>query len=217
VKIIATHAGLTNGPDGASHHSLEDIAALRTIPNLTVVVPADAEETKQAIRAAIECDGPFYIRLSRAESPVIFDSSYEFKLGKGTVLKDGKDATIIATGNMVAKALDAADVLAKEGIKVRVINISTVKPIDQGLILAAARETGAIVTAEEHNIYGGMGSTVAEVVGANEPVPIEFVGIMDRFGQSGETEELYEIYGLTSERIVEAVKKAVSRKMRRKP
>jgi transketolase len=217
VKIIATHAGLTNGPDGASHHSLEDIAALRTIPNLTVVVPADAEETKQAIRAAIECDGPFYIRLSRAESPVIFDSSYEFKLGKGTVLKDGKEATIIATGNMVAKALDAADVLAKEGIKVRVINISTVKPIDQGLILAAARETGAIVTAEEHNIYGGMGSTVAEVVGANEPVPIEFVGIMDRFGQSGETEELYEIYGLTSERIVEAVKKAVSRKMRRKP
>jgi transketolase len=217
VKIIATHAGLTNGPDGASHHSLEDIAALRTIPNLTVVVPADAEETKQAIRAAIECDGPFYIRLSRAESPVIFDSSYEFKLGKGTVLKDGKDATIIATGNMVAKALDAADVLAKEGIKVRVINISTVKPIDQGLILAAARETGAIVTAEEHNVYGGMGSTVAEVVGANEPVPIEFVGIMDRFGQSGETEELYEIYGLTSERIVEAVKKAVSRKMRRKP
>jgi transketolase len=213
VKIIATHAGLTDGPDGASHHSLEDIATLRTIPNLTVVVPADAEETKQAVRAAIECDGPFYIRLSRAESPVIFDSSYEFKLGKGTVLKDGDDAAIIAMGNMVAKALDAADVLAKEGIKIRVINISTVKPLDQELILAAARETGAIVTAEEHNVYGGIGSAVAEIIAANEPVPIEFVGTMDKFGQSGETEELYEIYGLTSEKIVEAAKKAISRKM----
>lgn len=216
VKIIVTHAGLTNGPDGASHHSLEDIAALRVIPNLTVIVPADAEETKQAIRAAIEHDGPFYIRLSRAESPVIFDSSYEFKLGKGTIVRNGTDVTIIAAGNMVAKALEAADALVKDGVKARVVNLSTIKPIDRELILAAARETRAIVTAEEHNAYGGLGSAVAEVVSANEPVPMEFVGVADSFGQTGETEELYEVYGLTSKNIVEAAKRALSRKTRRK-
>lgn len=214
VKIIVTHAGLTNGPDGASHHSLEDIAALRVIPNMVVVAPADAEETKQAIRAAIEYDGPCYIRLSRAESPVIFDSSYKFELGKGVIVKGGNDVTIIANGNMVAKALEAADALAKEGVGARVISLPTVKPIDKELIAAAAKETGAIVTAEEHNVYGGLGSAVAEVVSAIEPVPMEFVGVADRFGQTGETEELYEAYGLTSENIVAAVRRALSRKKR---
>jgi transketolase len=212
VKIIVTHAGLTNGPDGASHHSLEDIAALRVIPNMAVIVPADAEETKQAIRAAIEHDGPCYIRLSRAESPVIFDSSYKFEFGKGVVVRDGNDVTIIANGNMVAKALEAADALAREGAAARVINLSTIKPIDKELILAAARETGAIVTAEEHSVYGGLGSAVAEVVSAGEPVPMEFVGVPDRFGQTGETEELYETYGLTPKNIVAAAKRALSRK-----
>jgi len=212
VKIIVTHAGLTNGPDGASHQSLEDIAVLRVIPNITIIVPADAEETRQAIHTAVELDGPFYIRLSRAESPVIFDSSYKFKLGKGTIVKDGDDVTIIAAGNMVAKALEAANILAKDGEKARVVNLPTVKPIDRDLILAAAKETGAIVTAEEHNIYGGLGSAIAEVVSTREPVYMEFVGVLDRFGQTGETEDLYKTYGLTSENIAAAAKRVISRK-----
>ncbi len=212
VKIIVTHAGLTNGPDGASHHSLEDIAALRVIPNMTIIVPADAEEAKQAIRAAVEHPGPCYIRLSRAESPVIFGPSYKFELGKGVVLRDGRDLAIIATGNMVAKALEAAEILEKKGINARVINISTIKPIDREIVLNAARETGAVVTAEEHNAIGGFGGAVAEVLGAGQPVPVEFVGVRDRFGQTGETEELYETYGLTAEKIVEASKRVLSRK-----
>lgn len=215
VKIIATHAGLTNGPDGASHHSLEDIAALRVIPNMVVVVPADAEETKQAIRAAVAHDGPVYIRLSRAKSPVIFDSSYEFKLGKGVVLREGTDVTIVAAGNMVAKALEAAEELAKEGIEARIVNLPVIKPIDEELILQAATETGAIVTVEEHNVYGGLGSAVAEIVGGGKPVPIEFIGVRDKFGQTGETEELYKAYGLTVENIVEAAKKVLLRKIGR--
>ena len=215
VKIIVTHAGLTNAPDGASHHSLEDIALLRVIPNMTVIVPADAEETKQAIRAAIEHHGPCYIRLSRAESPVIFDSGYEFKLGKGAVIREGNDMAIIAAGNMVPKALEAAEVLAKERISARVINLSTIKPIDEEVVIKAARETGAIVTAEEHNVFGGLGSAVAEVVSTNEPVPMELIGVKDRFGQtSGKTEELYEIYGLTASAIVEAARRVLLRKKR---
>lgn len=212
VKIIVTHAGLTNGPDGASHHSLEDIALLRVIPNMRVILPTDAEEAKQAIRAAIEHPGPCYIRLSRAESPVIFDSSYKFMLGRGAVLKDGRDLAIIAAGNMVAKALEAAGILEKEGVSPRVINLSTIKPIDREIVLSAARETGAIVTVEEHNVIGGLGGAVAEVVSAEQPVPIDLVGVKDKFGQTGETEELYRVYGLTAEKIVEASKKVLSRK-----
>jgi len=214
VKIIVTHSALTNAPDGESHQSLEDIAMLRVIPNMTVIVPADAEETKQAIRAAIEHKGPCYVRLNRAESPVIFDSSYEFKLGKGTVIRDGDEVTIIATGNMVSKALEAAEILAKE-ISVRVINLSTIKPIDEEVVITAARETGAIVTAEEHSIIGGLGSAVAEITSTNMPTPIEFIGVKDKFGQTGvTTEELYEIYGLTTNDIVEAVRRVLSRKRR---
>jgi transketolase len=215
VKIIVTHAGLTNAPDGASHHSLEDIALLRVIPNMTVIVPADAEETKQAIRAAVEHQGPCYVRLSRAESPVIFDSSYEFKLGKGAIVRKGKDVAIIAAGNMVPKALEAAEVLAKERISARVINLSTIKPIDEEVVIKAARETGAMVTVEEHNVFGGLGSAAAEVVSTNEPVPMELMGVKDRFGQtSGKTEELYKIYGLTASAIVEAARRALLRKKR---
>jgi transketolase len=214
VKIIVTHSALTNAPDGESHQSLEDIAMLRVIPNMTVVVPADAEETKQAIRAVIEHKGPCYVRLNRAESPVIFDSSYKFKLGKGSVIKDGKDVTIIAVGNMVSKALEAAEILAKE-ISVRVINLSTIKPIDEEIVIKAAKETGALVTAEEHSIIGGLGSAVAEVTGTEIPTPIEFIGVKDKFGQTGvTTEELYEAYGLTTGDIVEAVRRALSRKRR---
>jgi transketolase len=214
VKIIVTHSALTNAPDGESHQSLEDIAMLRVIPNMTVIVPADAEETKQAIRAAIEQQGPCYVRLNRAESPVIFDSSYEFKLGKGAVIRDGSDVTIIAAGNMVSKALEAAEILAKE-ISVRVINLSTIKPIDEEIVIKAARETGAIVTAEEHSIIGGLGSAVAEITSTKIPTPIEFIGVKDKFGQTGvTTEELYEIYGLTTKDIVEAVQRVLLRKKR---
>jgi len=214
VKIIVTHSALTNAPDGESHQSLEDIAMLRVIPNMTVIVPADAEETKQAIRAAIEQQGPCYIRLNRAESPVIFDSSYEFKLGKGTIIRDGDEVTIIAAGNMVSKALEAAEILAKE-ISVRVINLSTIKPIDEEIVIKAARETRAIVTAEEHSIIGGLGSTVAEITSTNIPAPIEFIGVKDKFGQTGvTTEELYEVYGLTSSAIIKAARKALLRKKR---
>ena len=214
VKIIVTHSALTNAPDGESHQSLEDIAMLRVIPNMTVIVPADAEETKQAIRAAIEWYGPCYIRLNRAESPVIFDSSYEFKLGKGTVIRDGNDVAIIAAGNMVSKALEAAEILAKE-ISVRVINLSTIKPIDEEIVIKAARETGAIVTAEEHSILGGLGSAVAEITSTNIPTPIKFIGVKDKFGQTGvTTEELYELYDLTASAIVEATRKVLLRKKR---
>ena len=214
VKIIVTHSALTNAPDGESHQSLEDIAMLRVIPNMTVIVPADAEETKQAIRAAIEQQGPCYIRLNRAESPVIFDSSYEFKLGKGTIIRDGDEVTIIAAGNMVSKALEAAEILAKE-ISVRVINLSTIKPIDEEIVVKAARETRAIVTAEEHSIIGGLGSVVAEITSTNIPAPIEFIGVKDKFGQTGvTTEELYEVYGLTSSAIIKAARKALLRKKR---
>lgn len=212
VKIIVTHSALTNAPDGESHQSLEDIAMLRVIPNMTVIVPADAEETKQAIRAAIEQHGPCYVRLNRAESPVIFDSSYEFKLGKGTVIRDGDEVTIIAAGNMVSKALEAAEILAKE-ISVRVINLSTIKPIDEEIVIKAARETGAIVTAEEHSILGGLGSAVAEITSTNIPTPIEFIGVKDKFGQTGiTTEELYEVYDLTASAIVEATRRVLLRK-----
>jgi transketolase len=214
VKIIVTHSALTNAPDGESHQSLEDIAMLRVIPNMTVIVPADAEETKQAIRAVIEHKGPCYVRLNRAESPIIFDSSYKFKLGKGAVVKEGDEVTIIAAGNMVSKALEAAEILAKE-ISVRVINLSTIKPIDENIVIKAARETGAIVTAEEHSIIGGLGSAVAEITGTNVPTPIEFVGVKDKFGQTGvTTEELYEVYGLTTNAIVGAVRRALLRKRR---
>ena len=214
VKIIVTHSALTNAPDGESHQSLEDIAMLRVIPNMTVIVPADAEETKQAIRAAIEKQGPCYVRLNRAESPVIFDTGYEFKLGKGAVIRDGDEVTIIAAGNMVSKALEAAEILAKE-ISVRVINLSTIKPIDEEIVIKAARETRAIVTAEEHSIIGGLGSAVAEITSTNIPTPIEFIGVKDKFGQTGvTTEELYEVYGLTVSAIVEAARRILSRKKR---
>lgn len=212
VKLIVTHAGLTNGPDGASHHSLEDIALMRVIPNMKVIVPADAIETDLAVRAAIELPGPCYIRLSRVESPVILNSGYKFELGKNAVLKDGQDLTLIATGNMVSKATKAADILEEDGVSVRVINFSTIKPIDREILTTAAEETGAIVTVEEHSVHGGLGSAVAEVVMATHPVPMEFVGVMDMFGQTGETEELYEVYGLNPKNIVKACSRVLSRK-----
>ena len=213
VKICATHAGISVGEDGATHQCLEDIALMRSIPNMTIVNPADAVEARAAIKAALDYEGPMYIRLGRLAVPVYNDpATYEFKLGKGICLKEGSDVTIIATGLMVDMANTAAKMLSDEGISVRVINIHTIKPLDKDIILKAASETGALVVAEEHNIIGGLGSAVAEAVCESCPVPVLRVGTNDVFGRSGKVPPLLELYGLTAENIAEKAKLAISLK-----
>jgi len=209
VKIAVTHSGLTLGEDGASHQAVEDIAMMRAIPNMTVVVPADGEETRQVIHAAAEFDGPMYIRLGRPAVPVVFDENYKFEIGKGTVVHEGSDVTIIAMGVMLSPAIEAAKQLAAEGISARVINMATIKPIDKDIIIKAAQETKGIVTAEEHNIYGGLGSAVAEVVTEHAPTVVKRVGVEDTFGESGKPDELLEKYGLTTENIIAKVKEVL--------
>ena len=209
VKICATHAGITVGEDGGSHQSVEDISLMRSIPNMTVLVPADGVEAEKMIFAAAEFNGPMYVRLGRSAVPTLFDEDYNFEIGKGVVLKEGNDATIIACGMMVNEAILAADMLKEENINVRVINMSTIKPIDTELIIKAAKETKAIVTAEEHSIIGGLGSAVSEVVSENCPTIVKKVGINDCFGESGTPAELLEKYGLTAKHIVEKVKEAM--------
>ena len=211
VKIAATHAGLTVGEDGATHQSIEDLSLMRSLPNMVVLNPADGIETKKCIQKAAEYKGPVYIRLGRSKVPVIFEEDYDFQIGKGAMLRDGKDVTIIATGIMVAKALEAKELLEKEGISARVINISTIKPIDKDIITKAAKETKGIVTAEEHGIIGGLGSAVAEVVVENCPVKVERIGVNDTFGESGTGEALLEKYGLTAENICEKAKKILEK------
>ena len=213
VKICATHAGISVGEDGATHQCLEDIALMRSIPNMTIVNPADAVEARAAIKAALDYEGPMYIRLGRLAVPVYNDpATYEFKLGKGICLKDGSDVTIVATGLMVDMANTAAKMLSAEGISARVINIHTIKPLDKDIILKAASETGALVVAEEHNIIGGLGSAVAETVCESCPVPVLRVGTNDVFGRSGKVPPLLELYGLTAENIAEKAKLAISLK-----
>ncbi|MBQ4135563.1 MAG: transketolase family protein [Clostridia bacterium] len=213
VKICATHAGISVGEDGATHQCLEDIALMRSIPNMTIVNPADAVEARAAIKAALDYEGPMYIRLGRLAVPVYNDpATYEFKLGKGICLKEGSDVTIIATGLMVDMANTAAKMLSDEGISVRVINIHTIKPLDKDIILKAASETGALVVAEEHNIIGGLGSAVAETVCESCPVPVLRVGTNDVFGRSGKVPPLLELYGLTAESIAEKAKLAITMK-----
>ncbi len=212
VKIVVTHAGISVGEDGASHQAIEDIALMRSLANMTVIVPADGIETEKAIIACSKISGPFYIRLGRAKFPIVFSDDYEFKIGKGTILKDGKDATIIAIGLMVFEALQAASDLEKEGISTRVINMSTIKPIDKEIIIQAAQETRAIVTCEEHSIIGGLGSAVAEVLVENCPVPMKRIGAPDKFGFSATPAELLERFGMKSTHIVKAVKEVVSKK-----
>ena len=209
VKICATHAGITVGEDGGSHQSVEDISLMRSIPNMTVLVPADGVEAEKMIFAAAEYNGPMYVRLGRSAVPTLFDENYNFEIGKGVVLTEGNDATIIACGMMVNEALIAADMLKEENINVRVINMSTIKPIDTELIIKAAKETKAIVTAEEHSIIGGLGSAVSEVVSENHPVKVKKVGLNDCFGESGTPGELLEKYGLTAKNIVAKVKEAI--------
>lgn len=213
VKICATHAGLTVGEDGASHQAIEDISLMRSIPNMIVINPADDIETVAAIKAISEMNGPCYVRLGRmAVSEVNNKETYKFEIGKGITLSEGKDATIVATGIMVEAALEAKKLLLEEGIDVEVINIHTIKPIDREILINAAKKTGAIVTAEEHSVIGGLGSAVSEVLCEEYPVPVLKVGVQDVFGESGKPNELLEKYGLTSKNIIEKVKKAISLK-----
>ncbi|MCT4619246.1 MAG: transketolase family protein [Marinisporobacter sp.] len=212
VKVCATHAGITVGEDGASHQALEDLAVMRAIPNMVVLNPADAVSAEKAVFAMAEYDGPAYARFGRAAVPVIYDEDMKFEIGKGIEVKEGKDATIIATGILVAEALEARELLLEEGIEATVIDMHTIKPIDKEIIIKAADETGAIVTAEEHNIIGGLGSAVAEVLVENKPVPMKRIGTKDTFGESGKPKELMEKYELTAKDIVKAVKAVIKNK-----
>ena len=212
VKIGATHAGISVGEDGASHQCCEDIALMRTIPGMTIINPADDVEARLAVLAAAETDGPVYLRFGRLATPRLFDENYKFEIGKGVELKEGKDVTIIATGLMVNEALIAAENLKAEGIDARVINMATIKPIDKDIVIKAAKETGVIVTAEEHSVIGGLGSAVADVVCENYPVPVLKVGVEDKLGASGPAVEMLKIYGLTAENIAKKAKAAVALK-----
>ena len=213
VKICATHAGISVGEDGATHQCLEDIALMRSIPGMVIINPADAIEARAAVKAALNYNGPMYIRLGRLAVPVYNDpATYKFELGKGICLKDGNDVTIVATGLMVDIAQNAANMLANEGINARIINIHTIKPLDKDIILKAASETGAIVVAEEHNIIGGLGSAVAEAVCESLPTPVIRIGTNDVFGRSGKVPPLLELYGLTAENIAAKAKLAMSMK-----
>jgi len=212
VKIVATHGGITVGEDGGSHQSVEDLAIMRSLPNMTVLCPADGPETEAAIRAIAEYDGPVYVRLGRAKVPVVFKDGCDFTLGKGAVLRDGSDLSFVTTGLMTAQALAAAEILAEENISARVVHLGCIKPIDVDLVLKAARETGAVVTAEEHSILGGLGGAVCEVLAEGCPTPVERVGMRDVFGQSGTAEELLAFYGLTPAHLVEAAERVMQRK-----
>lgn len=212
VIIGATHAGISVGEDGATHQCLEDIALMRTIPGMTIINPADEVEARKAVYAAMELDGPVYMRFGRLAVPIVFDEDYNFEVGKGVELKSGNDVTIIATGLMVKEALEAYDLLKAEGINARIINMATIKPIDKDIIIKAAKETGAIVTAEEHSVIGGLGSAVGEVVGEEYPVPVVKLGVYDTFGHSGPAAKLLDEFGLRAVNIVEKAKKAISLK-----
>ena len=212
VKIGATHAGISVGEDGASHQCCEDIALMRSIPGMVIINPADDIEAIQAVHAAADFDGPVYMRFGRLAVPRVNAEDYKFEIGKGVELKDGKDVTIVATGLLVAPALEAAEMLKADGIDARVINIHTIKPIDKDILVKAAKETGAIVTAEEHNVIGGLGGAVCEALSEEYPVPVVRLGVEDTFGKSGPALELLKIYGLDAEHIAEKAKKAVSLK-----
>lgn len=212
VKIVATHSGITVGEDGGSHAAIEDISLMRSVPNMTVIVPADGVETEKVIKKIVEYKGPVYVRLGRSKVPVIYDDSYEFEIGKFSTLKEGADVSIIACGIMVAKALEAAEELAKSGIMAEVINASTIKPFDAKTVLESVKKTKCVVTVEEHNIYGGLGSAVSEVLSGNYPAPLEMVGVMDVFGESGSPDELLEKFKLTSNEIINKVNIVLKRK-----
>jgi transketolase len=212
VKVVATHGGVTVGEDGGSHQSVEDLAIMRSLPNMTVLCPADGPETAAAIRAAAAYSGPVFIRLGRGKVPVVFDKDCSFQIGRGVTLRQGGDMTFISTGLMTSEALKAAEILAEEHIEARVVHLGTVKPLDLELVLKAARETGAVVTAEEHSVIGGLGGAVCEALAEGCPVPVERVGLRDQFGQSGTADELLTYYGLTAAHLVEAAERVLKRK-----
>ena len=212
VKIVATHSGVTVGEDGGSHQAIEDIAIMRAVPNMTVIVPADGVETKLAIRAAAAYKGPVYVRLGRNKVATVVPEGFKFEIGKGVTLREGGDLTIIGTGLMTAQALAAAEQLQAAGVSARVLHIATIKPLDEELILAAARETGAIVTCEEHSIIGGLGGAVAELLAEKCPTPLTRLGIKDRFGLSGKAEDLLKYFGLLAENVVDAAKEVLLKK-----
>ncbi|MFB3925363.1 MAG: transketolase family protein [Syntrophales bacterium] len=215
VKIVASHSGVCVGEDGASHQTVEDLALMRVIPNMTVIVPADGMEMREIMKTVLDAPGPFYIRTSRMKFPVVYPKGLSFKIGRGDILRDGKDISIIAVGLMISEALKAADILKEKGISARVVNMSTVKPIDRELIVRCAEETRAIVTAEEHSIHGGMGSAVCEILAENLPVPVRMVGVRDRFGTSGTGPELLDYYGLRAADIVERAHEVLALKRRK--
>jgi len=212
VRVVGSHAGLLTGEDGPTHQAICDIATMRTMPNMAIIHPADGTEAEMATKYLLKHKGPVYLRLGRSKLPIIFDKNYNFRFGKGIVLKEGKDATIIASGPLVNEALKAHEELKKQKINAAVINIHTIKPIDKDLIIKSAKETKAIVTAEDHNILGGLGSAVSEVLAENFPAPIEFIGVKDIFAESAKPSDLYEKYGLSCPHIVKAVKKVLKRK-----
>ena len=201
VKVVATHAGVTVGEDGATHQALEDIAITRVLPNITVIVPADYYEARAAVRFAAAYKGPVYIRLSRSETPVVFDETVTFEHGKARILRNGKDLSLFACGVMVGEALAAADMLAENGIEAEVINVSTLKPLDTDTIVQSVSRTGGAVTVEEHNIIGGLGSAVAETLAEHHPAPLKRIGVVERFGRSGKGGDLLELFGLTGKQI----------------
>lgn len=212
VIIGATHAGISVGEDGATHQCCEDIALMRTIPGMTIINPADETEAKKAVRAALELDGPVYMRFGRLAVPVIFGDDYNFEVGKGVELKNGADVTVIATGLMVNEALEAYEILKNEGISARIINMHTIKPLDKEIVLKAARETGAIVTAEEHSVIGGLGAAVSETVCEECPVPVVKLGVNDTFGHSGPAVKLLDEFGLRAANIAQKAKRAIALK-----
>jgi len=215
VKIVASHPGLDVGPDGGSAQALEDLAAFRAIPGMTVISPADPLEMALATKAILDFDGPVYMRTGRSPASHVFGPDHGFEIGKGCVVRAGRDATVVACGVEVARALEAADTLAVEGISARVVNMATIKPIDTELLAACAEETRAMVTAEDHNVHGGLGGAVAEAIARTRPCPIEFVGLADRFGESGEPDELPDRCGIGAEAIAAAVRRVIERKERR--
>lgn len=213
VKIAATHSGISVGEDGGSHQAIEDVAIMRAVPNMVVLVPADGEETRQVILAAAKYKGPVYIRMGRLAVPLLFGEDYQFEIGKANVLKEGTDVAIMANGLMVSMALEAAVELAADGISVSVVNVASVKPLDVETIVQVAKQTKAVVTAEEHNIIGGLGSAIAEVLGEKLPTPMVRVGLKDTFGESGPPQELLEKYGLTKVDLVKAVHEVLAKKL----
>jgi len=212
VKVVGSHAGIITGEDGPSAHGIDDLSLMLSLPGFHVIVPADLVEAEQAIEVAARTSGPFYVRCVRPKTPIIHDEGYKFRLGKAHVARPGKDVTVMAIGVMVWKALEAAELLASEGIDCRVLNMSSLKPLDVEAVLAAARETGAVVTAEDHLVHGGLASLVAQTLALHQPTPMAFIGMQDQYGVSGRWDQLMERYGLTAEKIADAARSVVARK-----